>query len=503
MKRLSPRKLIVLITIVVSAMPLISLPQVFDGISYIKVFAALICVTPMMPIILKDVFENKTGRLLKILCFAIMLTILLILYLSPTDYRGIFGTPGRHNGLLSLLLYIYFIIFGIYVYTKRAIPIVIKGLLISSVLTCLISFTKLLFPSFGLFPSLNLSSSSFYDNVDNIAPLVSMALTASIILYFKSKNIIYLLVQMPAVCFVIKWQLLQSIVALLASLAVFLLLNKNPKSRILALIPVFTLVAYVSTMKLLPLTPLVNNSSIFERYKIITFSSEIWKEFSLFPIHIDALSDFSSNFSEFIPNQYLDDFHNVYLQMLFSFGLVIGLAISLLFLSPFVLQTWNSGESLEVFPIYSNFVIGLIFGIASGDYMYFGCIFIGYLLGATLSDRQNKPTKFQNSAVLFCLIVLVAIPGLLQVKDFGQRLEVSNQTVSYSPELSDDKYFKSLVDSVFEIGDAEYKFQVARNLYVIGECSFGDLVSKQLYKINSREVRNYQLLRLKESCREV
>ena len=503
MKRLSPRKLIVLITIVVSAMPLISLTQVFDGISYIKVFVALICITPMMPIILKDVFENKTGTVLKILCIAMLLTTALIVYLTPGDYRGIFGAPGRHNGSLSLLLYIYFIIFGIYVYTKRAMPIVVRGLQISSVLTCVASFMKSIFPSFSLFPSLNLSSSSFYDNVDNIAPLVSMALTASFILYFKSKNILYLLVQMPAIYFVIKWQLLQSVVTVLASFAVFYFLNKNPKSRLLALTPFFTLVAYVSTIKLLPLTPLVNDSSILERYKIITFSSEIWNNFSLFPIHIDALSDFSSNFSKFIPNQYLDDFHNVYLHMFFSFGLVTGLAISLMFLTPFILRTWNSSESLEVFPIYANFAIGLIFGIASGNYMYFGCIFIGYLIGGTLSDRQNKPTKSQNSAVLFCLIVLVAIPGFIQVKDFGQRLEVSNQTVSYSPELSDDKYFESLVDNVLDLGDAEYKFQVARNLYVIGKCSFGDLISKQLYEINSREVRNHQLFRLKESCRQV
>ena len=93
--------------------------------------------------------------------------------------------------------------------------------------------------------------------------------------------------------------------------------------------------------------------------------------------------------------------------------------------------------------------------------------------------------------------------NFIQVKDFGQRLEVSNQTVSYSPELSDDKYFESLVDNVLDLGDAEYKFQVARNLYVIGKCSFGDLISKQLYEINSREVRNHQLFRLKESCRQV
>ena len=85
----------------------------------------------------------------------------------------------------------------------------------------------------------------------------------------------------------------------------------------------------------------------------------------------------------------------------------------------------------------------------------------------------------------------------------SQRLNISTQTLAYSPELSDDMYFESLVDNILDLGDAEYKFQVARNFYVINKCSFGDLISKQLYEINSREVRNYQLLGLKESCREV
>jgi hypothetical protein len=501
MKKLSSRKLIIFVTIVLTAMPLISLPQVFDGISYIKVFVALICITPLVPILFKDIFEDAGGVILKILLTAMVLTIFLIIYLIPSDYRGIFGAPGRHNGSLTLLLYIYFTLFGIYVYKKKAISIVLNGLMIASSLTCTISFINSVFQNFKIFPSVSYANSSFYDNVDNIAPLVSMALTASIVLFFKSKNILYLVFQMPGLYFILKWEILQSIVTIVASVGVYFLVNKKPKFRLFALIPLFILIAYVSIISVLPRTPLVNDSSILERYRIIIFAKEIFKTFSFFPIRIDALSDFSTDFNGITPNQYLDDFHNVFLQMFYSFGLLIGLAIASLFILPFILRTWKFSESPITFPIYFNFFVGLIFGIASSNYMYFGCLFIGHLIGASLPNRRIALTRFKSSASVSCLIVLVTVPAFLQIYDFGQRLEVSTQSRAYTPGLSNDRYFENLVKSVSDVRDADYKFQVARNLYAIGECSFGDQVFQQMFELNPREVRNNLLLKLKDSCR--
>jgi hypothetical protein len=277
-------------------------------------------------------------------------------------------------------------------------------------------------------------------------------------------------------------------------------LNKNPKLRFFPLTPIFTLIAYVATISLLPRTPLVNDSSILERYRMIIFSNEIFGDFSFFPIRIDALSDFSSGFSVFTPNQFLDDFHNVYLQMLFSFGFLIGSAFIIVCILPFFLRAWKISASSTVFPIYFSFFLALIFGIASPNYMYFGCIFIGYLIGTALPDRRIALTRFKSNIGLSCLIVLVTIPAFLQIYDFGQRLEVSTQSRAYSPDLSDNQYFEILVKNVSDVRDAEYKFQVARNFYAIGECSFGDQVFEQLFELNPREVRNNLLLKLKEAC---
>ena len=500
MKKISSRTLIILVTTMLMVLPLVSLTQVFDGISYVKVLVAMICMTPIVPILLKDILENMEGVILKILVTAMVLTIFLIFSLIPVDYRGIFGAPGRHNGALSLLLYIYFTLFGVYVYKKKATSIVVNGLIVAASLTCTVSFINSISSKFKIFPSINYENSTFYDNVDNIAPLVSMAVTAGILLYFKSKNILYLGILIPELYFIIKWGLLQSIVTIGASIAVYILLNKKPNFRIFAITPLFMLIAYVTIISILPRTPLINDSSILERYRIIIFSKEIFNVFSFFPVHIDALSDFSSGFRSLTANQFLDDFHNVYLQMFFSFGLLIGLAIVIFFTSPFILRTWKFSESQIIFPIYFNFFLGLIFGIASPNYMYFGCIFIGYLIGISLPVRKIELTKFNKRIVLSCVIGLVTIPAILQINDFSQRLDVSLRSQSYSPGSSDDRYFMNLVNSVSNLRDADYKFQIARNFYAVGKCNFGDQVSQQLLALNPREVRNTILLKLKEKC---
>jgi hypothetical protein len=54
-----------------------------------------------------------------------------------------------------------------------------------------------------------------------------MALTASLILYWKSKNILYLILQIPAVYFVIRWQLLQPLVTFIPSINFLFTLFKS------------------------------------------------------------------------------------------------------------------------------------------------------------------------------------------------------------------------------------------------------------------------------------
>ena len=93
-------------------------------------------------------------------------------------------------------------------------------------------------------------------------------------------------------------------------------LNKAQKEAVLYLDgPLLIVAGYILAIKVLPFTPLVSDSSLQERLKIVTYAKEIWTHFSLLPIHIDALSDFSTSF--IVPNGYLDDFHNVFLQILF------------------------------------------------------------------------------------------------------------------------------------------------------------------------------------------
>jgi hypothetical protein len=501
MKVLFSRKIVVFITLVVTIMPIIALPTMIDGISYVKVFVALTCVMPFIPFMLKKIFETKDRIVIWILTLSPLLIAVFSVFLIQGDYRGVFGAPGRNNGTLSILLYLCFTIFGIYVYIKNSISIILHGLVVSSSLTCLIANLHLISPGLNLFPSLDFSSDQFRDNVDNIAPLVSMALTASLILYWKSKNIVYLILQIPTVYFVIRWQLLQPLVTLIPSIFLIVLREKFTKSKLFTLTPLLILAGYISSIKVLPSTPLVNDSSVRERLEMVTYLKEMSNHLSLLPIHIDALSDFSSSFVALTPRAYLDDFHNVYLQLIFSFGLIFGLAIIALLIAPFLLSAHKFDKTEFIFPIYFNFFVSLFFAIASPNFMYFGFIFIGYLLAGTLSNRGVQLQSIKGRVGIYSTLYLAVVLALaLQMHDFAKRIDISNTSRAYSSEFSNEKYFESLVDKVSGIQDAEYKLQVARNFYAIGKCAYGNLVFEQLLTINAREVRNVQLAGLKRAC---
>lgn len=501
MKILLSNKIVAFLTFVASSMPFIASPELIEGISYLKVFVALVCVLPFIPLMLRKILEIKSGNIIWILTVSLLLAIVLILILIPYDYRGVFGAPGRNNGLLSILLYICFTLFGIYAYIKNAISTVLHGLILASTLTCSISNIFLIFPEFSVFQSLNFSSPNFRDNVDNIAPLVSMAFVASLILFVKTRNVIYLILQLPVAYFVIKWHLMQAIASLAVSISLMAFMKKYTNSRLLAWSPLLILTGYILSLRVIPLTPLINDSSIEERLKIITYAKAIWRDISLLPIHIDALSDFSSSFFALPTNAYLDDFHNVYLQVIFSFGLVIGVAIITLLVMPFLLQSKQLDKTSFIFPIYLNFFIGLFFAIASPNFMLFGFILIGYLLGGTLSDRRSqiKSMKFKKQRN-FLIYLATALIVIFQIQDFAKRVDISFTTTSFSPESADKRNFENLVSKVSGMPDAQYKYQVSRNFYTIGECGYGDRVLKQLMDINPRYVRISQLEGFKKSC---
>ena len=292
----------------------------------------------------------------------------------------------------------------------------------------------------------------------------------------------------------IKWNLIQPLVTIAISISFMVFVQKFSKSRLFAWSPLLILFGYILSLRVIPLTPLVNDSSVEERLKMVTYAKEIWTDFSLFPIHIDALSDFSSSFFPLTIGPYLDDFHNVYLQLIFSFGVVIGMAIIALLVMPFLLQSKQIDKTLPIFPIYLNFVVGLFFAIASLTFMLFGFILIGYLLGGALSDRRSqiKSMKFkkQSDFVIYLATVLIIT---FQIQDFAKRVDISSTTATFSPESGDKKYFEDLVSKVSDMPDAQYKYQISRNFYTIGECGYGDRVLKQLVDINPREVRISQL----------
>ena len=148
--------------------------------------------------------------------------------------------------------------------------------------------------------------------------------------------------------------------------------------------------------------------------------------------------------------------------------------------------------------------MGLFFAIASPNFMLFGFILIGYLLGGTLSDRrrQIKSMKFKKQSDLV-IYLATALIITFQIQDFAKRVDISSTTTTFSPESADKKYFEDLVSKVSGMPDAQFRYQVTRNFYAIGECRYGDRVLRQLVDINPREVRISQLEGFKKTCESI
>jgi hypothetical protein len=92
----------------------LSAPFLIDGISYFKVAVALILISFLMPKVLTDLLIEYSWNKTAIAFFLFFATNLYLIFLYLNSYRGVFGAPGRHNGLLNGVVCIYFFLIGIY-----------------------------------------------------------------------------------------------------------------------------------------------------------------------------------------------------------------------------------------------------------------------------------------------------------------------------------------------------------------------------------------------------
>jgi hypothetical protein len=87
----------------------LSAPFLIDGISYTKVFIALIMTSCIMPFILMGLLGASSSKITLGFFLLFVLMNLYLLYLNVDSYRSVFGAPGRHNGYLSAVVCIYFL----------------------------------------------------------------------------------------------------------------------------------------------------------------------------------------------------------------------------------------------------------------------------------------------------------------------------------------------------------------------------------------------------------
>ncbi len=472
-------------------------PGLIDGISYFKVALGIVLMSILAPFLVFW-FVNQPKLHSQLILFTCVLALFFFISTDgKNDYREVFGAPGRSNGFLSAIVFGYFILFGIFLSLTSGVKYVVSALRVSSFgisLTILIENHLVSFQDTPL-AAWNLGNQSFGENSNLIAPLIGMGIVHEIqriIERYNKKNLLFIIV--PALA-LIEMRLLQSFLAVFAGILVMWVVRNKEGIRSF-LIPGVITFSFVFGLWATQFSIFRQDLSIQERRIILLQFDELLKHVTLFPNNVEALSDFTKSFDSL---QIVDDFHNVYYQLFFSYGILLGICFIYLTIKPFWSFSTNPSLKVIFLPIYTVFFISLFVGIASPNYLYFGATFVGIALSSSPRriDRMRHLAKTRKSLLIFVTFPFFFWPIATQTADYTERIEISNliSRGGYS-ELNREK----IVDKVVNLPDAGYRYIVARNFYVIGDCDRGNKVLSYMQNSNPKETRINRLFELKDSC---
>lgn len=485
--------------------PLISNPNLIDGISYFKLACSLLLISPIIPIIFHQLNLQSNG--LKIAIFPIIWVCIIStsVIFGDQTYRNFFGAPGRNNGTLLILVFSYYFLFGIYIKKTNQSELLAKALFTISLLTStfIIIFTLLNVENISIFSALNLKRLDFRDNVDFFGPLFCFGVISGWHLWRETKNHAYLFIIFPTFFISIWMQLLQIPVILLTAGVSILLIGKSKSNFNLKISAIGILFLYFIITKIIDYSNIYIDSSTIERLTILKFALKLKSEFTLIPQHIDGLSDFSANFSS---NQVLDDFHNVYLQFAFSFGLIAGLVFLILTIWPVLNLKLESQQSSLIIPLNFSIIAGLLLGISSPNYIFLVAVILGYGVAKSHETKVNqyRSRELYLKFISVFLILTVLFACIIQVDDLFKRIQISNLTKNGNS-ISGNLFVESkdLLEKTVKFEDAEYKFIVASNYFRVGLCDHGELILRSMKHQNVREVRLPTLELAAKECRKL
>lgn len=485
-------------------LPLVSSPNLIDGISYFKYACAILLISPMIPFYFYQIGLKSKSKSVAIFPI-VLIGIISIPFLSGNQiYRNIFGAPGRNNGAISILIFSYYFLFGIFLKKTNQLRLMGRALYAISLITASSIIIISLFDvkSNFLLSALNLRRDDFRDNIDLFAILFCIGVICGFNAWRESKRKKYLLIILPIFSLTLWMNLMQvPLILSIAGISIFVL-GKRKSNLYLKLFVFGIFFCYLIIVLILNHISISIDSSTRERQEILNFAIKLKSDFTILPTHIDALSDFSGNFPG---NQFLDDFHNVYIQFAFSFGLLAGIFFFLLTIFPLIHSKLNEHESILIIPLNVSIVTGLLLGIVSPNNIFFVATILGYAVASGQLEVPQYTQKYLINLKLLCIIILplILFPVAFQTYDMAKRLEISNLTRTrnlvstfHHAELAE------LLNKTINFPDPGYKYFVAKNFYNIQSCASGDLIIQSMRNLNGKEVRLLALELAAGECRK-
>ena len=497
-----PEEWILLIwgSVTLSVIAIVSEPNLIDGISYYKTSIGIILFSIISPLLIYKLipFFQVKSVVKCLISLAIFLSIILIK--DDNIYRDFFGAPGRSNGVFNVINFISLILFGLFIRKFFRIEVIYQTL---SFLTLAISSISIILTYLNIgsgtpLASWNFSNGDFRENTDLVAPLIAMGFVAEVCLIKKSSNFLRIFNLLPTTIFLYKLGLLQSLVSIGLGLSVLFVFNALPKLKV-QLIPWAIIFGYILGLWLVATKLLQSDPSVQERKEIIFTFFDLSKFLTLLPENIDGVSDFTQSYNS---NQILDDFHNVFLQAFFSFGILCGLFFVYVAMKPFWIRSVDFRDKISFVAVYSTFFTSLLIGISSPNYVYFGAVLIGFSLGDKSSLTEKAYVSRESFRKIVTGIVLISAVILVysQSSDYLLRREISSLTSSLPLVAGNLESSQRLSTLISRMPDAGYRYLIGRNFYIVDKCAEGDAVLNQMIKTNPQESRIKYLRSLRDDC---
>ena len=500
-------------------------PHYFDPLNPVKFFAivfiSIICVS-WMSTQFESIFKKKSFNLLQmpILVSILFISTIFFAFLF-TDIKsiGLLGFTGRNNGLLSYSALVIIFLFAVFNFNQNNLQVFYFSILVFSFVFSLYGTIQHFGKDFLKWKTDNNPISLTVGNPDFAAAL--LGLFSIILVAFACSNVsvilrVFIVFEIIFALLVIYWsQARQGLIATALGAGIVLtsvIFNKSKRFAIgVAFFELATVIlAILGMLQKGPLTKYLYKASINDRGYDWRAAWHMFRAHPLFGVGIDR---YAGSFFEYRDGRYpllygysqtVNNAHNIFLELLATGGIFVGLSYIALVIFIFFcglqnFKKYSGSEKMLVIGIFSAWVGFQAISFISVDNLsvsIWGWILGGAIIGLSITGGQKSASKsilkngvinrFKPILVFFVLSILF-FPVLVSVAQCELRM-YKFESYAVPKDASSLSAYERIADSAFnsKFMNPDYRILIAFNVTNAGDLEKGTLYFKKILEQDPR-----------------